>query len=135
MSNEQPAEETKGQPEEVEAIRERIVKDLIQTLSSSRADVLSGVSGEPLRLFRAAARPTSEFHSLVFIDEHGQMHGTVTTIVAPEHHARVEEEAGQSFSEYLTQIDQSRERTQATQSEIDQLRIETKELIARLFAA
>jgi hypothetical protein len=40
-----------------------------------------------------------------------------------------------SFTQYLAQIDQSRERAQNVQPEIDQLRTETRQLIAQLFAA
>ncbi len=46
-----------------------------------------------------------------------------------------EEEEEQSISMYLTQIDQSREQAQAAQTEIDQLRTETRDLISKLLAA
>ena len=63
------------------------------------------------------------------------MYTTVADLVASKHQAGIDEETGQQFSEYLTQIDQSREQARAAQVEIDQLRTETRQLIARLFAA
>jgi hypothetical protein len=46
-----------------------------------------------------------------------------------------EENKGESISECILQIDQSREQARTAQAEIDQLRIETRELISKLLAA
>lgn len=141
MSNEHTTEEAKNQPEEAGAIgerflEERFLKDLVQTLRASNAEVVNNVcSVEPMRAFAGYPFRPPTTHMLVIIDKHGKMHSTVTTLVDAEQQASAEHEAEQSFNAYLAQIDQSREQAKAAQSEIDQLRTETRQLIAHLFAA
>ncbi|HEX9919482.1 MAG TPA: hypothetical protein VGA87_09960 [Pyrinomonadaceae bacterium] len=134
MSNEQPTEDVKGLPNEVKAITDSALKDLLQLLASSQVEFSKSTRSDALVRFEKATRPP-EFHSIVLVDREGNMYTTVADLVASKHQAGIDEETGQQFSEYLTQIDQSREQARAAQVEIDQLRTETRQLIARLFAA
>lgn len=129
MSSEQPHEEPTSQPRETESGSEKLLRDFVKGFRARSAEDRSIV-------FAVEPQGTlGERSSHIYIDERGKVHITLAAVLDSEQQISEEEEAERSFSELLAQIDQSRERAQATQIEIDQLRTETRQLISQLFAA
>ncbi|HEX8635995.1 MAG TPA: hypothetical protein VF703_17745 [Pyrinomonadaceae bacterium] len=125
MSSEQPHEEPKSQPQETESVSERLVRDF-RTGSAEDRSIVFAV--EPQGTL-------GERSSHIYIDKQGKVHITLGAVLDSKQQISEEEEAERSVNELLAQIDLSRERAQAAQTEIDQLRTETRQLIAHLFAA
>jgi hypothetical protein len=142
MSHEQPTEETKMQEEEASP-----VNSIIETFLRAKG-LPSGVNlrrrmealryacaAEPLREFGERADKPPIVQTIFFIDGQGGYDNNLAVFVTSERQASADEEVDQPFDEYLAQIDQSRQQALAKQGEIDQLRIETRQLIAQLFVA
>jgi hypothetical protein len=80
--------------------------------------------------------PVKGVKTYVFRGKKGERDVTAMIYLTADHIVRVaEEESEQTINECLTQIDQSREQAQSVQTEINQLRTETRELISKLLAA
>jgi hypothetical protein len=68
-------------------------------------------------------------------DSEGREIGVIALHIPRQHSEEGEAEMEQGIADCLAHIDRTRERMQATQQEIDQLGMETRELISKLLAA
>jgi hypothetical protein len=130
MSNEQPSEEIKGQHGNAEVAREIPLSDLPETIEVGDAAAIERATAA----IRESLAGKQAIH-LTLSFESGGFSLTKSVFVSSTREANTDEETKQAFGEVMSIIDRMGEERRATQEEIAQLRIETKELISRLIAA